>query len=275
VIRIPAGTDVDWPALLAYFATRAIRGVEAVAGGAYRRVGRDGREVVVRRAPRTVTATAPPGERDRVRRLLGLDADHAGAVAHLATDPLVGPRVRSAPGLRVPGTWDPYETGIRAIVGQQVSVAGASTVTARVVARHGRPVAGLGAGLTHAFPGPEVLAGADLDGIGLTGGRITAIRSWAAAVAGGEVVLDGSVGLDELLESIVALRGLGPWTAHYVAIRAGYADAFPAADLGLQRAAGLDQRALTTAAEAWRPHRALAAVHLWQTPAVPGPAQAP
>jgi 3-methyladenine DNA glycosylase/8-oxoguanine DNA glycosylase len=121
-------------------------------------------------------------------------------------------------------------------------------------------------GLTHAFPRPEVLAEANFDGIGLTGARIVAIRSWATAVADGSVRLDGAVSLDELVESIVALRGLGPWTAHYVALRTGYADAFPAADLGLQRAAGLDGRALAAVAERWRPYRALAAVHLWESP---------
>ena len=164
----------------------------------------------------------------------------------------------------MPGTWDPYETGVRAIVGQQVSVAGASTVTARVVARHGQPLPSPSGGLRHAFPRPEVLVDADLDGLGLTGARITAIRGWAAAVADGAVRLDGSVSLDELVESVVALRGLGPWTAHYVAVRTGYADAFPVADLGLQRAAGLDGRGLAAAAERWRPFRALAAVHLWE-----------
>jgi AraC family transcriptional regulator of adaptative response / DNA-3-methyladenine glycosylase II len=268
VIRIAVDEPFDWPAMLAYFAPRAIRGVEAVDGDRYHRVGADGVAVVVRRTPAGVAAVAPASARRRTARLLGLDVDHAAAVDHLVSDVLVGARVASAPGLRVPGTWDPYETGIRAIVGQQVSVAGASTVTARVVARHGRPVPGLAAGLTHAFPRAEVLAEADLDGIGLTGGRITAIRSWATAVADGSVVLDGSVPLDDLLASIVALRGLGPWTANYVAIRAGYADAFPAADLGLQRSAGLDERGLAASAERWRPFRALAAVHLWETPPV-------
>jgi AraC family transcriptional regulator of adaptative response / DNA-3-methyladenine glycosylase II len=253
--------------MLAYFRPRAIGGVESIDQGVYRRVTPDGRALTVRLSGSRVSASAAPGERQRVERLCGLDGDHASAVAALRRDPVVGPRVRRRPGLRVPGTWDPFETGVRAIVGQQVSVAGASTVTARVVARHGRPVDGLGDDLHHAFPGPDVLADADLDGLGLTGARIAAIRSWARAVAAGEVRLDGSIGLEELLGSIVALRGLGPWTANYLAVRIGYADAFPVADLGLQRSAGLDERALAAVSERWRPFRALAAVHLWETPA--------
>ena len=117
--------------------------------------------------------------------------------------------------------------------------------------------------LTHRFPSSEVLATADLDGLGLTGSRITAIRGFAVAVAAGSIRLDGTVPYDELVASIVAGRGLGPWTANYLAIRIGHADAFPVTDLGLQRAAGLDARSLAAAAERWRPHRALAAVHLW------------
>ena len=125
---------------------------------------------------------------------------------------MIGPRVRARPGLRVPGTWDPFETGVRAIVGQQVSVAGASTVTARIVARHGEPITGDPV-LTHRFPPAEVLADADLDGLGLTGARITAIRGFAAAVADGVDPARRLGVLEELVASVVAVRGLGPWTA--------------------------------------------------------------
>jgi AraC family transcriptional regulator of adaptative response / DNA-3-methyladenine glycosylase II len=265
VIHLSVDGPFDWPAMLAYFRPRAIRGVEAVDADAYRRVTRVGEELVVVGGERRLSASLGP--RSSVARLCGLDGDHAAALHALRRDPVVGRRVRSRPGLRVPGTWDPYETGVRAIVGQQVSVAGASTVTARIVARHGRPADGVGSGLERSFPGPEVLADADLDGLGLTGGRITAIRGWAAAVASGDVRLDGDLALEDLVDAIVSIRGLGPWTAHYVAVRAGYADAFPVADLGLQRSAGLDAKALAAVAERWRPFRALAAVHLWETPA--------
>ena len=264
VMRVDVDGPFDWNAMLRYFAPRAIRGVEHVDGDVYRRVvGADG---LVVRATRGGNLAVAGGNRRRVRRLFGLDTVHAEALGALHRASIVGPRIRRAPGLRVPGTYDPFETGVRAIVGQQVSVAGASTVTARIVARHGTPVAGLGAGLTHAFPAAPVLAQADLDGLGLTGGRITAIRGFADAVAGGSIVLDGSPPLDEFVATVTAVRGLGPWTAHYLALRSGYADAFPVADLGLQRSAGLDAPALAAAAERWRPFRALAAVHLWEAP---------
>jgi AraC family transcriptional regulator of adaptative response / DNA-3-methyladenine glycosylase II len=247
----------DLDAMLTYFAPRAIRGVEEVTDGAYRRVIERGRVL-------TVDGTA---RSKGIDRLLGLDADHDAALAALRRDPVVGARVRRRPGLRVPGTWDPFETGVRAIVGQQVSVAGASTVTARIVARHGTPRRRPSGSLTHSFPRADVLADADLDAIGLTGARITAIRGWARAVADGDVRFDPAAPMDELIDSIVAIRGLGPWTAHYLALRSGYPDAFPVADLGLQRAAGLDAKALAAVAERWRPFRALAAVHLWESPA--------
>ena len=264
MIRIAVDGPFDWPAMLAYFEPRAIRGVERPTADAYQRVVADGRRLVVRMAGGRIVANLP--DRRRVQRLLGLDAAHDAAVDALRRDRLVGRRIRSRPGMRVPGTWDPFETGVRAIAGQQVSVAGASTVTARVVARHGIAAGDGEPGLSHAFPSPAVLAEADLDGLGLTDARVGAIRGWSAAVASGSVTLDGTVPLDEFVESVVALRGLGPWTAHYVALRIGYSDAFPVADLGLQRAAGLDGRSLGTIAQRWQPFRALAAVHLWETP---------
>jgi AraC family transcriptional regulator of adaptative response / DNA-3-methyladenine glycosylase II len=278
-LRLPFRGPLDWPALLGYFAGRAIPGVEHVRDGAYRRT------IVVDGDPGVLELTGGDDDHlvlrghlphweglihvvERARRMVNLDVDVAAANAHLADDPAIGPLVRDWPGLRPPGTWDPFEIGVRAIVGQQVSVAGATTVTGRIVARHGTPVPGLaGLGLTHTFPPPERLAVADLDGLGLTGPRIAAIRAFAAAVAKDEVRLDRSVGLDELVRSISALPGLGPWTANYLALRLGERDAFPAADLGLQRALARPERpstvALAARAEAWRPWRAFAAVHLW------------
>src|SRR3546814_7623237 len=172
-------------------------------------------------------------------------------------------------GLRVPGTWDPFEVGVRAIVGQQVSVAGATTVTGRIVERHGPVVAAQAwPGLHRAFPSAATLADADLVGLGLTGARVAAISTFAGAVADGTVRLDRSVGLGELIASLASLRGLGPWTAHYIALRMGEPDAFPATDLVLRRSADAllaapDGASLAARAEAWRPWRALAAVHLW------------
>ena len=280
-MRLDFSGPLDWDLLLAYFATRAISGVEHVdrATSMYRR------SVLIAGEPRVLAlspleegaldlqldpASGPLADNvvARARGIFAIDRDPTEASAHLAADPALAPLVAARPGLRVPGTWDPYETGVRAIVGQQVSVAGASTVTARIVQRVGTPVPGWEAhGLTHTFPPPAALAAADLAGIGMPAARADAIRAFAAAVAGGDVVLDGTVGLDELIASICRIRGLGPWTASYIALRMGEPDAFPAADLGLRRAvrpdAPLTTAELTARAEAWRPWRGQAAVRLW------------
>jgi len=157
---------------------------------------------------------------------------------------------------------------VRAILGQRVTVAGARTMAGRLVQRLGAPVPGLTElGLTHTFPPAEVVADADLEGLGLTGARIQALQAFATAVRDGAVRLDGSVSLEEFVASVVALPGLGDWTAHYLALRLGEADAFPAGDLGLRKALANGTvpttREVEQRAEAWRPWRATAAIHLW------------
>ncbi|MGH9230270.1 MAG: DNA-3-methyladenine glycosylase family protein [Acidimicrobiales bacterium] len=282
---LPFRPPLEWDAMLGYFALRAIPGVEVVGGGTYRRtvvvdgepgfieVSRGGDDHLLLRAHLRDGESLVPVAR-RVRRITGLDVDVESARAHLTTDPLVGPLVAERPGLRVPGTWDPFEIGVRAVVGQQVTVAGASTLTGRLVERHGQRLPGPAPpGLTHTFPPAATLAEADLGGIGLTQARARAIRGFAVAVAEDRVRLHGGGALDELVGSITAVPGLGPWTAHYIALRMGEPDALPASDLGLRRAL-VDGRAstvlpsaaeLTARAEAWRPWRALAAVHLWSS----------
>jgi AraC family transcriptional regulator of adaptative response / DNA-3-methyladenine glycosylase II len=157
---------------------------------------------------------------------------------------------------------------VRAIIGQQVSVAAANTAAGRLVERLGTRVPGLEPlGLTHTFPSAAMLVGADYTGVGLMPARGTAIGSFARAVLEDRVRLDRSVTLDRLVASFSALDGLGPWTAHYIALRLGEPDAFPATDLGLQRAytriASHEPQPVGEAAESWRPWRALAAIHLW------------
>ncbi len=279
-LRLPFSGPLHWDLMLGYFERRAIAGIEHVRAGTYRR---------------TITVDGDPGVLEisqggpdhlvlrahlphvgglihvvqRARRIFALDRDATVADEHLAADPVLAPLVAASPGLRVPGTWDGYETGVRAIVGQQVSVAGASTVTARIVERVGRPVPGLEPlGLTHTFPDPATLATADLDGIGMPGARAAAVKAFAAAIDKGEVPLDGRLPLNELIAAICAVPGLGPWTAGVIALRLGEPDTFPAADLGLRRAANPGGEPLTTAAlearaESWRPHRANAALRLW------------
>lgn len=280
-LRLPHHGPLDWPAMVRYFAARAIPGVEAVdvATSTYRRtIVVDGDPGVIELAPGgaghlELRAHLPHWDGlihvvDRARRLAGLDADHTAAVHTLAADAVLAPLLRERPGLRVPGTWAPFETGVRAILGQQVSVAGATTLAGRLVDRLGTPVPGLtDLGLTATFPSPSTVARGDLAGLGLTSSRAVAIAALAAAVADDEVRLDGSTSLEGLVDGLVRLPGIGPWTAHYLALRLGERDAFPGGDLVLRRTherlARADAPKLAVAAEAWRPHRALAAVHLW------------
>jgi AraC family transcriptional regulator of adaptative response / DNA-3-methyladenine glycosylase II len=278
-----------WATMLRYFAARALPGVEEVRGDSYLRttslpggaqgtveVRRDGESSL---AVRIVTGAPPsPGAVDevsrRVTRLFGLATETGAADALLSEDSRLAPLVAADPGLRPPGAWDPYETGARAIIGQQVSVAGATTIAGRIAARCGEPLEldGADGRLRTLFPPPEVLAGADLERIGMPAARVAAIRGFAAAVARGEVRLERAPdepALDDLVAAVSRLPGLGPWTAHYLALRSGYGDAFPATDLGLRRAltgAGgkpPSGREVLVRAEGWRPWRAHATVHLW------------
>lgn len=279
LLRLPFQGPLDWQAMASYFSARAIPGVESVSGGSYRRT------VVVGGDPGVLElfpggpdhlllrAHLPHWEElihivERARRIASLDLDLDEPVGHLAEDPVIGPLLRTQPGLRVPGTWDPFETGVRAIMGQQVAVAAANAIAGRLVERLGTAVPGLRPlGLTHTFPPPGTLAEADLEDLGLTRARAHAIRSFARAVADDLVRLDGSMSLEPLVAAMTAIDGLGPWTAHYVALRLGERDACPATDLGLRRAlAGRVRRPAATVAdlaERWRPWRALASTHLW------------
>jgi AraC family transcriptional regulator, regulatory protein of adaptative response / DNA-3-methyladenine glycosylase II len=259
-----------------YLGDRAIPGVEAVEGDIYRRTviveGDPGVIEVMPGGPGYLVLRAhlPHWEQlihlvHRVRRIANLDLDLDEPLAQLSADTVIGPLIAAYPGRRPPGTWDPFETGVRAIVGQQVSVPAATTLTGRLVARCGAPIPGLGPmGLTHSFPAPEVLADADLAGVGLTRARQGAIRAFARAVVDGDVRLDRSVGLDRLVAAITAIPGLGQWTAHYIALRLGEPDAFPAADAGIRK--GLERAGANPArppADRWQPWRALAATCLW------------
>ncbi|MFN3626812.1 MAG: DNA-3-methyladenine glycosylase family protein, partial [Parvibaculum sp.] len=163
---------------------------------------------------------------------------------------------------------DGFDRALRAVLGQQISVKGATTMAARLVAKFGAACPANDEGLTHFFPPARVLAKADLAGIGLTGGRIKTLTSLARAAASGKVRFTPRESLDASLSSLTALPGIGDWTAHYVALRAiGEPDAFPASDLGLRKAAGngtaISVKELEAMSEAWRPWRGYAALALW------------
>jgi AraC family transcriptional regulator of adaptative response / DNA-3-methyladenine glycosylase II len=209
-----------------------------------------------------------------VRRWFDLDADVDAIDWHLSRDPLLAPLVAALPGLRVPGAWDPFELAVRAIVGQQISVAGARTIAGRLVERAGDRLPTPHGEVIALFPHPEQLASADLDAIGMPGARVRSIVALAAAVADDPSLLTPTADLDADVARLRSLPGVGEWTAQYIALRGlRHADAFPASDLGILRAlAGPDGRRPTPAealarAEPWRPYRAYAAQHLWSAAA--------
>lgn len=268
-LRLPYRAPLDLSRLLAFLGCRAIPGVEEVRDGAWRRA------VHHAGARGTIEVRAGTGDAleltldaglgrgltglvDRVRRLFDLAADPASVAADLARDPELAPRLARAPGLRVPGTWDGFELGVRAILGQQVTVRGARTLLGRLV------VLASPDGL---FPTPEEVLAADLASLGVPAARARAVTAFADAVAAGTLDLEPGADPDATRAALLALPGVGPWTAEYVALRAlGDPDAFPAGDLALRKAlAGptLSASALERRAESWRPWRAYAAQLLW------------
>jgi AraC family transcriptional regulator of adaptative response / DNA-3-methyladenine glycosylase II len=287
-LTLPYVPPYDWDAVLAYRAARAIPGVETVDDGRYRR-SIDGGVLEVEPAPAGTRMNDRPSlvlrlwlpEANgldrlvaRARRMLDLEADPLAIADHLGHDRALARRVTRSPGMRIPGAWDPFELAVRAVLGQQVSVAAATTLAGRLVTSFGAPLAAPRAGgLTHVFPPAARLAEAGegrIQAIGLTRSRAATLAGLARAAADGTLVLDGARGLEATIEGLCALPGIGPWTAHYVALRGLLEpDAFPAGDLGLRKAlaprggAPLSEAALLARAERWRPWRGYAAIHLW------------
>jgi AraC family transcriptional regulator of adaptative response / DNA-3-methyladenine glycosylase II len=278
-LRLAFNGPLDWQAMLDYFAARAIPGVEHVEGDTYRRtIVVDGHPGLLELWPCGVDhlvlcAHLPRWDElvhivQRARRIASLDLCLEDPQRALAHDPLIGPLLRERPGLRPPGTWDAFETGVRAIVGQQVTRVGASRLTARLVEGFGTRVPGLERlGLTHTFPSPSTLASVDLGQLGLARARAAAISAFARAVVADEIRLDGSVSLEQLIASLTSVAGLDGSTAHYIALRLGEPDAYPSSNLALEGAmpklAPHIAAASSDHAERWRPWRALAATHLW------------
>ncbi len=279
-IRLAAREPFDGPAALDFLAARAVPGVEEWTGDAYRRSLRlpHGTGLVELRAeaggvraaltlddPRDLaTAVA------RVRRLLDLDADPAAVADVLGADHLLGALAARSPGLRVPGSADPAETAIRAVLGQQVSVAAARTIAGRLAARFGAPLRHPVGDVRLLFPTTEALAVADPADLPMPASRARALAALARAVLRGDVVLDVGADRDDVERRLLALPGIGPWTAAYIRMRAlGDPDAFLPTDLGVRHGwtrlgGGSDPAALVAHAEAWRPWRAYAVMHLWR-----------
>ncbi|MGH8279227.1 MAG: AlkA N-terminal domain-containing protein [Gammaproteobacteria bacterium] len=284
VFQLAYRPPYDWQALLEFLAPRCIPGVEEVRDGAYRRsFDFDNRQGLfeVRARPRARSLEACIRFADssrllqivaRVRGMFDLAADPAAVARQFRHDPLLAPCLRRHRGLRVPGAWDGFELAVRAVLGQQVTVRGASTLAGRLVQAYGEPLQVSGAGaLTHMFPDAAVLARAHLTG--LPQARVRCVRALAQAVDEGALRFNGAIADNVLLERFKNISGIGDWTAQYVAMRAfNDPDAFPASDLGLLHAAAGESAALTPAAllrraEAWRPWRAYAAMYLWSAAA--------
>jgi AraC family transcriptional regulator of adaptative response / DNA-3-methyladenine glycosylase II len=273
--RLPFRPPFAWNELLHFLGARAIAGVEEVTGSRYRRGflenGVSGFFEVelspTGHALQLSVTGASPGALlplvQRVRRMFDLDADPAAISRSLSRSAALADSIRERPGLRIPGAWDPFEALVRAVVGQQISVAAATTLCARLVERFGEPLRGL-PGLTRAFPTPAALAEADLSTAGLTRPRARNLAALAARIAGEPGLLGPGRSLEEIVQRLCALPGVGPWTAQYVAMRGLHEpDAFPATDLGLLRAFTGSARELEAAVEKARPFRSYAALHLW------------
>jgi AraC family transcriptional regulator of adaptative response / DNA-3-methyladenine glycosylase II len=257
-LRLHYRPPYNWDAFLHFVSRRAIAGLEAVSGDRYSRNG-----ISVRHNPRencliaqidseNVSRLRPAVE--QIRFFFDLRANSGEIAAHLRKSPTLRSIVAPAGGLRLPGCWDPFELAVRAILGQQVTVRGASTLAARLVAQIGPPDA-------------ASLAGADLTTVGLPKSRAESLRGLARAVCDGTLRLDGSAAAPEVIARLCAIPGIGPWTANYIAMRGlGDPDAFPSSDLGLLKAAGVTSpRRLEAMAEAWRPWRSYAALYLWES----------
>jgi AraC family transcriptional regulator of adaptative response / DNA-3-methyladenine glycosylase II len=284
-LRLPYKAPIDAEGLLAFFARRVVPGVEEVVDGCYRRSLRlphGGGVVELRPAEGHVEAHFwLDDQRDleaatqRSRALFDLDADPEAVRQALGGDPLLGPLVEATPGRRVPGVADSHELAVRAVLGQQVSLAGAATLAGRLVRDYGEELeCPLGA-VTHRFPSAAALAEADPDRLAMPTSRRRALVGLAAALASGDLVLDPGGDHAEARERLLALPGIGPWTADYIAMRAlRDPDAFLPSDLGVHHALerlGEDGRpaAAERLAERWRPYRAYAVQHLWAQLAIP------
>jgi AraC family transcriptional regulator of adaptative response / DNA-3-methyladenine glycosylase II len=280
-LRLPVRTPFAYEGVFGHLAAGTVPGCEEVRGGAYRRSLRlPAGSAVVTLTPAVdhvrchlvlddfrdlTTAIA------RCRRLLDLDADPEAVVDALTRDPELAPVVEKAPGQRIPRTVDEAELAVRAVLGQQVSTKAARTHAGRLVAAYGQPVRDPGGTLTHTFPSVEQLAEIDPIHLAVPEARRRTLSALIAGLADGSIVLDAGSDWEGARAQLLALPGIGPWTAEVIAMRGlGDPDAFPASDLGLKLAAeqlGLppDQRKLIERSARWRPWRSYATQHLWTT----------
>ena len=284
LFRLRFRPPYHWQGMLAFLRARATPGVEQVESGTYRRSislnGSPGRlEVSLDQSTPALLARIQFSDSralffivERIRAMFDLNADWSSIAAALGGDRTLLGRLEAGPGMRVPGCWNGFELAIRTVLGQQITVKGASALAGRIAVAFGQPFP-LAAGLTHIFPSPQALADANLARVGLTQARAATIRALARAVCDGEINFEGVADVAAFLERLRELPGIGDWTAQYIAMRAlREPDAFPTADLGLLRALNLKSpHELERRAESWRPWRAYAAMYLWSSPDDPKP----
>src|SRR5262245_29914295 len=283
-VRLSYRPPYDWDAMLAFLKARAIDGVECISGDAYcRTVQQEGEtgtvEVIhlphrdcLSAAIRFPSVRALPNIVARIRRVFDLGADVAAIGAHLAQDPLLAPLIAERPGLRAPGGWDGFELAVRAVLGQQVTVEAARRLAGKLVQICGtrlRAEQRSNPALRIAFPTAAQVAKADLSALGMPAARKDALVALAEAALQDTALFQPQGTVEETVKRLCAIRGVGEWTAHYIALRAvRETDAFPASDIGLLRGAARNGTRPSPAelegrAEPWRPWRAYAAQHLW------------
>ena len=307
-LRLAYRPPYDWPGLLDFLRARAIAGVERVSGDEYARTVQIGDEwgvIRVRQAPRgdhlllsipLSLSTSIYRIAERVSRMFDVAADPDVIASQLGRDLRLASIVRRHPGFRMPGCWDRFELAVRAIIGQQITVAAATKILGRIAATFGSHIESGDFDLHTLFPPPEVLASVEISG--MPAARARTLRELARSVAGGSDCLETGESLETSIARLVALPGIGPWTAHYIAMRAlGEPDAFPAGDVALRRAAAkgplklcaaemlavtessvkalptnavgradlVSEADLVRRAERWRPWRAYAAILLWRS----------
>jgi AraC family transcriptional regulator of adaptative response / DNA-3-methyladenine glycosylase II len=264
-LRLAYRPPYDWPRVLSFLRVRALPGIERADADAYERalpehgptallrVSQDPTRDALNLKLQSVPTKAIPSLVQRVRRMFDLDADPQAIASVLSAEARLKRCLAARPGLRVPVGFDAWETAVRAVVGQRISVAATRTLLTRLIGDDGR------------FPTPTQLIERDFDGIGLTKARVQNLRALAAAVADGRVHFRAGQSLDAFVAPLIALPGIGPWTAHYIAMRAlGHPDAFPFGDLIVRRALGNPTpRIERDMAEAWRPWRSYVVLHLW------------
>jgi DNA-3-methyladenine glycosylase II len=269
----------DWPAMLGFLSARAIAGMETVVGDVYSRcIGLNGVHGTLSIQPATADAleltldfpdpTALPEIVARLRRMFDLDADLITMQRHLSNDPLLARLIAERPGLRVPGAWDGLELAIRAVLGQQITVVAAIKLAGKLVAQYGVPLVSPREGLTHVFPDASVLAAADLATLGMPKSRGRTLSGVAQALLDDPLLFEP--GREGGVARLLALHGIGEWTAQYIALRQlREMDGFANGDVGLINAlAALEGEPVTAKqlllrAEAWRPYRGYAAQLLW------------